>query len=169
MRDLNHDFKLLCQRNRDGSMATQHDREVILSLVADQLQEGGFHHLRAPGVRSKHIDHLVKRWHEDGIASSTVKNRMSATRWLLRELAQIAARTRCSFKAKFEALTVRRDHKKSVVALTREMLRNLHRHARRRLSAPASLRSGCSASIGWCLTHLNESHEIPEAATQSSA
>ena len=25
MRDLNHDFKLLCQRNRDGSMATQND------------------------------------------------------------------------------------------------------------------------------------------------
>ena len=22
MRDVNHDFKLLCQRNRDGSMAT---------------------------------------------------------------------------------------------------------------------------------------------------
>ena len=43
MRDLNHDFKLLCQRNRDGSMATQHDREEILSLVADQLHDGGFH------------------------------------------------------------------------------------------------------------------------------
>jgi hypothetical protein len=39
MRDLNHDFKLLCERNRDGSFATQHDSEVILSLVADQLHK----------------------------------------------------------------------------------------------------------------------------------
>ena len=29
MRDLNHDFKNLCQRNRDGSFATQHDRERL--------------------------------------------------------------------------------------------------------------------------------------------
>ena len=55
MRDLNHDFKNLCQRNRDGSLATQHDRESILSLIANQLDEGGFRHLRAPGVRAKHV------------------------------------------------------------------------------------------------------------------
>jgi site-specific recombinase XerC len=86
MRDLNHDFKLLCQRNRDGSMATQHDREVILSLVADQLHEGGFHHLRAQGMRTKHIDYLVERWHEAGIAAGTFKNRMSALRWLAEKI-----------------------------------------------------------------------------------
>lgn len=86
MRDLNHDFKRLCQRNRDGAMATQHDREVILSLVADQLHEGGFRHLRAQGVRSKHIEHLVARWHADGIAAGTFKNRMSALRWLAEKI-----------------------------------------------------------------------------------
>lgn len=42
MRDLNHDFKKLVRRNRDGSFATQHDREVILTLIANQLHEGGF-------------------------------------------------------------------------------------------------------------------------------
>jgi site-specific recombinase XerC len=86
MRDLNHDFKRLCQRNRDGAMATQHDREVILSLVADQLDDGGFRHLRAQGVRSKHIDHLVQRWHAEGIAAGTFKNRMSALRWLAEKI-----------------------------------------------------------------------------------
>lgn len=86
MRDLNHDLKRLCQRNRDGAMATQHDREVILSLVADQLDEGGFRHLRAQGVRSKHIDHLVQRWHAEGIAAGTFKNRMSALRWLAEKI-----------------------------------------------------------------------------------
>ena len=42
MRDLNHDFKNLCRRNRDGSFATQHDRESILTLIANQLDEDGF-------------------------------------------------------------------------------------------------------------------------------
>jgi hypothetical protein len=42
MRDLNHDFKRLCQRNRDGSLATQHDRENILSLVASRATSQTF-------------------------------------------------------------------------------------------------------------------------------
>ena len=42
MRDLNHDFKRLAERKRDGAFQTQHDREVILRIVADQFAEGGF-------------------------------------------------------------------------------------------------------------------------------
>ena len=86
MRDLNHDFKNLCLRNRDGSFATRHDREGILSLVANQLLEGGFRHLRAQGIRSKHVEHLVGRWHAENIAPGTFKNRMSALRWLAEKI-----------------------------------------------------------------------------------
>ena len=86
MRDLNHDFKNLCQRNRDGSFATQHDREHILSMIADQLEEDGFRHLRATGMRSKHVEHLVGRWHAEEIAPGTFKNRMSALRWLAEKI-----------------------------------------------------------------------------------
>jgi site-specific recombinase XerC len=86
MRDLNHDFKNLCQRNRDGSFATQHDRESILTLIANQLEEDGFRHLRATGVRSKHVEHLVRRWHAEGISAGTFKNRMSALRWLAEKI-----------------------------------------------------------------------------------
>lgn len=86
MRDLNHDLKLLCQRNKDGSFATRHDREGILSLVANQLVEGGFRHLRAQGMRSKHVEHLVGRWHAEQIAAGTIKNRMSALRWLAEKI-----------------------------------------------------------------------------------
>lgn len=99
MRDLNHDFKRLCQRNRDGSMATQHDREVMLSLVADQLHEGGFHHLRAQGLRSKHVDYLVRHWHAEGIAAGTFKNRMSTLRWLAEKIGKqnIVARENAAY------------------------------------------------------------------------
>jgi integrase len=86
MRNLNHDFKNLCQRNRDGSFATQHDREGILTLIANQLQEGGFQHLRAAGMRTKHVERLVGRWHADGISAGTFKNRMSALRWLAEKI-----------------------------------------------------------------------------------
>ncbi len=86
MRDLNHDLKNLCHRNRDGSFATQHDRESILTLIANQLEEDGFRHLRATGVRSKHVEHLVARWHAEGISAGTFKNRMSALRWLAEKI-----------------------------------------------------------------------------------
>jgi len=86
MRNLNHDFKHLCQRNRDGAFATQNDRERILTLIANQLDEGGFRHLRAPGVRAKHVEHLVARWHAEAISAGTFKNRMSALRWLAEKI-----------------------------------------------------------------------------------
>jgi site-specific recombinase XerC len=86
MRNLNHDFKTLCQRNRDGSFTTQHDRERILTLVANQLNEGSYKHLRATGVRTKHVEHLVARWHTEGLSSGTFKNRMAALRWLAEKI-----------------------------------------------------------------------------------
>jgi hypothetical protein len=99
MRNLNHDFKNLARRNRDGSFATQHDREVMLTLVANQLHEGGFRHLRAAGVRSKHVEHLVNRWHEEGISPGTFKNRMSTLRWLAEKIGKqnIVARENAAY------------------------------------------------------------------------
>jgi integrase len=82
MRTLNRDFKLMCQRNRDGSFATQHDRERLLTMVANQLHEDGFKNLRAQGIRTKHIEHLVSRWQAEGASTGTMKNRMSALRWM---------------------------------------------------------------------------------------
>ena len=100
MRDLNHDFKQLGQRNRDGSFQTQHDRESILALVANQLAEGGFKHLRAQGMRTKHIEHLVQRWHAEGISAGTFKNRMSALRWLAEKIDKqnIVARDNAAYR-----------------------------------------------------------------------
>ena len=47
MRDLNYELKQLCRRNRDGSYATQRDRERVLDLVANQLHDLGYRHLAA--------------------------------------------------------------------------------------------------------------------------
>ena len=81
MRDLNYALKQLCRRNRDGSYATQADREHILDLVADQLEEMGFRHMDAHRLKPKHVERLVERWLAEGLAPGTIKNRTTALRW----------------------------------------------------------------------------------------
>ncbi len=47
-------------------------------------------------------------------------------RRLLCEFAQAAARTRCALKDKFDALNIRKGHKKSIVALAHKILRTIY-------------------------------------------
>jgi hypothetical protein len=81
MRDLNYQLKQLCQRNRDGSYATQHDRERLLDQIANQLRELGFRHMKTASLKPKHVETLVERWKADALAVGTIKNRMAALRW----------------------------------------------------------------------------------------
>jgi len=82
MREFNYELKQLCQRNRDGGYATRADRERILELIANQLQEMGFKHMHATSLKAKHVSALVDRWHREQIAPGTFKNRMAQLRWL---------------------------------------------------------------------------------------
>ena len=66
-----HDFKDLCRHNRDGSYATQADREHILDLVADQLHEMGYRGLRAQGMKPKHVEKLIARWFAEAVFDDT--------------------------------------------------------------------------------------------------
>jgi hypothetical protein len=99
VRDLNYDFKQLCQRNRDGSYATQADREHILDLCADQLHEMGVRGLHAQGFKPKHVEKLVERWLAEQLSPGTMKNRMSQLRWLAEKIGKenIVARTNAAY------------------------------------------------------------------------
>lgn len=81
MRRLNHQLKLLCKNNRDGSYGTQVQRERVLTLIANQLHDLGFRQLHARSLRPKHVEALVKHWLEARVAVGTIKNRMAAIRW----------------------------------------------------------------------------------------
>ena len=81
MRDLNYQLKQLCHRNRDGSFATQADREQMLALFAKQLHEMGYRHMRADSLKPKHVEALVERWKGEEISTGTLKNRLSGLRW----------------------------------------------------------------------------------------
>lgn len=86
MRNLNYQLKQLCHRNRDGSFATQSERERALALVATQLHELGFRNLSAQGLKPKHIEALVGRWTKEGLSAGTMKNRMAHLRWWAEKL-----------------------------------------------------------------------------------
>jgi hypothetical protein len=81
VRDLNHQLKQLCRRNRDGSHATQGDRERVLTLIADQLHVLGFRGMNAGSLKPKHVEALLKHWRAGDLSVGTIKNRMAALRW----------------------------------------------------------------------------------------
>ena len=81
MQTLNYELKQICARKRDGSFATQADRERILTLVANQLREMGFVNMQAQSLKPKHVEKLVERWTAEGLSTGTVKNRMTELRW----------------------------------------------------------------------------------------
>ncbi|MEO6276845.1 IS110 family transposase [Roseateles sp.] len=58
--------------------------------------------------------------------SGRIRRGNAWVRRLLCEFAQAAARTRCAFKDKFQALTIRKGHRKSVVALAHKILRTVY-------------------------------------------
>lgn len=81
MDDLTYTLRELCLRNRDGSRATQVDRQRTLTLVSRQLREAGFRQMRATALKGKHVDVLMKRWQAVNLSAGTLKNRMALLRW----------------------------------------------------------------------------------------
>lgn len=81
MDDLTYTLRQLCLRNRDGSHATQADRQRSLSLAACQLREAGFRQMRATSLKGKHVEALLQRWQAEGLSAGTLKNRMAHLRW----------------------------------------------------------------------------------------
>jgi hypothetical protein len=81
MDDLTYSLRQLCRRNRDGSHATQADRQGVLTLAARQLRAAGFPQMRATSLKDKHVEVLVKRWQSEGLSAGTLKNRLAHLRW----------------------------------------------------------------------------------------
>ncbi len=81
MDDLTYTLRQLCLRNRDGSHATQADRQRSLTLAARQLREAGFRQMRATSLKGKHVETLLQRWQTEGLSAGTLKNRMAHLRW----------------------------------------------------------------------------------------
>ena len=72
MDDLAYTLRVLCQRNRDGSHATQADRLRTLTLASRQLREAGFRQMRAGSLKGKHVQALLRRWQDEGLSAGTL-------------------------------------------------------------------------------------------------
>ncbi len=81
MKTLNHNLKQLCRNCKEGSYATQRNRERILTLAANELHAMGYRKMQAKSLKPKHIEALVKHWQERNLSIGTIKNRMAALRW----------------------------------------------------------------------------------------
>ena len=81
MDDLTYTLRTLCQRNRDGSHATQADRLRTLTLASRQLREAGFLQMTARSLKGRHVDALRERWQGEGLSAGTLKNRFAHLRW----------------------------------------------------------------------------------------
>jgi hypothetical protein len=79
--DLTYTLRTLCQRNRDGSHATQADRLRTLTLASRQLREAGFLQMTARSLKGRHVDALRQRWQGEGLSAGTLKNRFAHLRW----------------------------------------------------------------------------------------
>ena len=79
---LNQEVLKLERLHKEGSFSTQRSRKMIVRLVARQLDEEGFRHLKVKNLKPKHVDALVGRWHREGISVGTFKNRMGVLRWI---------------------------------------------------------------------------------------
>ena len=83
MARLHNDLFAICDRNRDGSFATQANRRAILRQFVDDLARAGFNirQLKAQDLKGRHVGALLRRWQDEGLAVSTIKNRMAVLRW----------------------------------------------------------------------------------------
>jgi integrase len=74
---------MICERNKDGSHATQANRKSMLSLFTEQLKKSGFkiNQMRPSDIKGRHINALVKNWQAENLNIGTIKNRMAVVRW----------------------------------------------------------------------------------------
>lgn len=66
-------------RNRMGGRRTQCDRLRGWKLIGKELAALGYELKSANSLKPKHIEGLLQAWHDRGLATGTIKNRMS---WL---------------------------------------------------------------------------------------
>lgn len=87
--DLKHSIHEILMRNKDGSFATQADRRSLLMRFAEELHSLGYGLRHIQGLKEKHIQAVVKHWHENQLTNATLKNRLSAIRYLATKINKI--------------------------------------------------------------------------------
>jgi len=92
MRDLAFHFSCICKQNPDNWYATQNRRRRELDLIARQLRDLGYRHVKtAHQIKGRHVNGLIQLWKEGSeqyqpVTAATMKNRLASLRWVLRKV-----------------------------------------------------------------------------------
>jgi hypothetical protein len=153
VRGLNYQLKQLCRHNRDGSFGTQAQRERELTLIANELHDMGYRCMNQRSLKPKHIDALVQHWLKTGIATGTIKNRMSAIRWWARKVDKqnVVARSNDHYGIPNRIFVTNESKAKSVIEADLAKVRDVHVRMSREVSANAGtlrIRYMAKACIG---------------------
>src|SRR5579862_4102287 len=84
--DLQHSILNVLKNNRHGSYSTQAGRRDILSQFANELVQLGYGLRDIRGLKTKHIQAILRFWQENQLAASTIKNRMAVLRFLCEKI-----------------------------------------------------------------------------------
>ena len=75
---LEYQFNQLCNKNREGSHATQANRRAMLKMFAEQLGKLGYNvkTMSPADIKGRHVNKLLDLWRKGGVSTGTIKNRM---------------------------------------------------------------------------------------------
>ena len=82
MTPLQWDIRNVLRANRDGVRTTQYQRQAMLFQFAGDVYALGHRGKRLPKIGNRHVERVVERWKYEGVSDATIKNRLSAIRWL---------------------------------------------------------------------------------------
>ena len=82
----NPKIRQLTYMHKEKGPATRAALIHNVSLIAEQLGDLGFNKLDPKNLKEKHVNAIVEKWKGDGLATGTIKNRMTALRWIVRKV-----------------------------------------------------------------------------------
>ena len=82
----NPKIKQLTRTYKEKSFATRAALVHHVGWIADQLGELGFNKLDPRNLKDKHVNAIVEKLKGSGLAIGTIKNRMTALRWIVQKV-----------------------------------------------------------------------------------
>ena len=86
MDNLIFQYRKLAAGNKEGSFKTQHNRLDEAHRIVAALRECGKGVGKWENITKPHVQAIVDQWKKEGLASATIKNRMSTLRWSMEKV-----------------------------------------------------------------------------------
>lgn len=84
--DLQYSIKQVLFRSHEGSLNARADRYTLLMKFAADTVDSGYKLRHVLGLKQKHIEAAVQAWQKQNIKVGTIKNRLSAIRFLAEKI-----------------------------------------------------------------------------------